>query len=643
MPFIFFLAFASAALTFAQDVDPLSKLNVRATEGAAAGYVPDTACQACHPVHYQGYQDVGMAQSFSKPETSRRMERFGELFKHQASGRNYQIFERDGQLIFRRYLLDQNDQPIHNIEIPIDWILGSGNRARSYLFQNPSGELYQLPLGWYSEDQKWDMSPGFESADHKGLMRQVQRECMFCHNAYPEVPEGSDAFGKPHHFPKHLPQGTGCQRCHGPGADHIRAALTTQPLEVIHKRIVNPAKLEARKRDSVCFQCHMLPSITLIGNRRFDRPVYSFRPGQDLSEYMLHVTLDDEKGPTDQFEINHHGFRFWQSRCFQESQGALACISCHDPHVKPKSADFRSKVASVCLSCHPSQASDHKPHLDSATNCVTCHMPTTRTADVIQVTMTDHRIARGPFDLKALIAPVEKTEPIVTDIHLLKWGNVPQEPEASIYRSLSVIKALTKPNHVSFLKNQLLSSHFKELPPYYELMIANLRLGNFQEARSIGHWLMKNGGEPESFTYSFLGTAYLGLGQMPEAAKALAQSVKIQPTPDAYYHLALIAYKSHQDDLAMTLLEKALQMRPFHPMALYYKAKLYRAKGHYSKAIKTLEQALSVEPSLTVGTYDLVQLLQKTGQKSEAERYLELGLKIVGDPDKLTPLKLTPQ
>ena len=376
-----------------------------------------------------------MAKSFSKASEISVIEDFGKEFYHAPSDRYYQIRKEGQSLTFKRYLKDAEGNPIHEFEREIAWVMGSGNRARSYLYQNDSGELFMLPLGWYSEGRQWGMSPGFEHQNHLGVLRQVKRQCMFCHNAYPEVEDGNDTHWMPHRFPKQLPQGTGCQRCHGPGAEHIRTVLRGSPLEDIRARIVNPRKLPPEQRDSVCFQCHMLPSVSMIGERRFGRDDYSFRPGQSLSEYMVHTEIKIEgNDPTDRFEINHHGYRLWSSTCYQKSQGELTCISCHDPHVKPDSKDFRAKVSKVCLGCHEGLTTRHPGENVSHRDCVSCHMPTTRTRDVVLVTMTDHQIARGPFDLKKRVQPIDKKTPTISGLEILPFGETPRGHEATIHK-----------------------------------------------------------------------------------------------------------------------------------------------------------------------------------------------------------------
>ena len=188
------------------------------TEGAAPGYLPDSACATCHTDLFASYQHVGMAKSFARPRPDVFIEDFdAEPFFHAASQRYYEMRRRGDRIFFKRYQHDSDGQPINVFEREVDWILGSGNKTRSYLYQTASGEIFQLPIGWYTETQAWGMGPGYDKKYHMGIQRPVRRECMFCHNGFAEVPEGSDTHWQPHTFPTDLPQGTGCQRCHGPG------------------------------------------------------------------------------------------------------------------------------------------------------------------------------------------------------------------------------------------------------------------------------------------------------------------------------------------------------------------------------------------------------------------------------------------
>ena len=124
----------------------------------------------------------------------------------------------------------------------IDYVLGSGNHARSYLHRTARGTLIELPLGWYSEKGGyWAMSPGFDSR-HPITRRLVSYECIFCHDGYPRIPAGHEAPGSEPVFDGDLPEGIDCQRCHGPGANHVRhgANRGRQSREQIRAGIVNP-------------------------------------------------------------------------------------------------------------------------------------------------------------------------------------------------------------------------------------------------------------------------------------------------------------------------------------------------------------------------------------------------------------------
>jgi tetratricopeptide (TPR) repeat protein len=60
------------------------------------------------------------------------------------------------------------------------------------------------------------------------------------------------------------------------------------------------------RRDDVCFQCHMLPTVAVMPVRRFERADYCFRPGKDLADYQLvYVIRERGKNPGERFEINH--------------------------------------------------------------------------------------------------------------------------------------------------------------------------------------------------------------------------------------------------------------------------------------------------------------------------------------------------
>src|SRR6185312_11207376 len=76
-----------------------------------------------------------------------------------------------------------------------------------------------------------------------------------------------------------------------------------------------------------------------------------------------------------------------QSACYRKSQGALSCVTCHDPHSRLSTA--RPAYEAACLSCHSGPSQTACPVSPKA-GCIDCHMPKRETAPHLM--FTDHWI-----------------------------------------------------------------------------------------------------------------------------------------------------------------------------------------------------------------------------------------------------------
>jgi predicted CXXCH cytochrome family protein len=154
----------------------------------------------------------------------------------------------------------------------------------------------------------------------------------------------------------------------------------------------------------VCLQCHLettsepLPS----GTRRAGRSAYSYRPGQPLSEYMVHFDHPPGTGHDDKFEIAGGAYRLRMSACFLKSQGRLTCTSCHDPHNVARGEAAAAHYNDRCRQCHQAAHPER-----AMPDCVDCHMPKRRTDDAVHVVMTDHWIQRRQPS-RDLLAPLSE-------------------------------------------------------------------------------------------------------------------------------------------------------------------------------------------------------------------------------------------
>ena len=141
------------------------------------------------------------------------------------------MYEQAGRYYQRRYQIGPDGRE-RNVVKEIHFVLGSGNHARTYLHRTPGGQLLQLPIGWYAERGGfWAMNPGYDRPDHVDFRRKIDKECFFCHNAYPPVQ--SDSGQRELTVAGTMPEGIDCQRCHGPGQSHVNLAKEGAPLEAI--------------------------------------------------------------------------------------------------------------------------------------------------------------------------------------------------------------------------------------------------------------------------------------------------------------------------------------------------------------------------------------------------------------------------
>src|SRR6266567_4624424 len=382
-------------------------------------YVDAKICAGCHSQIAQKHLQTGMGRSWFRTTPANTVEDYTakNQFYHPLSETHYSMIVREGAYYQRRWQIGFGGQETNVEESRIDYMIGSGAHARSYLHRTARGTLIELPLGWYSEKGGyWGMSPGFDSR-HPPTRRLVSYECIFCHNGYPRTPAGHDAPGSEPVFSGDLPEGIDCQRCHGPGARHVRTAQTAgASREQIRASVVNPARLSPKLRMDLCMQCHLEPASTAIPSliRRFNRGPFSFTAGEPLSAFVL--AFDHAPGvQQDKFEIvGSSAYRLRKSRCFLAGKDALTCDTCHDPHRTRRGEEAVRHYSEVCRQCHGVAVDElvsKRMHPVSA-DCVTCHMPKRRTEDVVHVVMTDHLIQRRALsrDLLAELAERHPTE-----------------------------------------------------------------------------------------------------------------------------------------------------------------------------------------------------------------------------------------
>jgi hypothetical protein len=316
-----------------------------------------------------------MAQSSGRPVTADAKERFdGAAFRDSQGAYAYTV-GRDGASYYFDFRQQGASQPVEGRR-KLEYFVGSGHAARSYLL-NVDGFLYEAPVTYYTGTGSWNAAPGYASNAYPYLTRPILPGCLQCHASGIRWTTGTQ---NKYASPPFREGGVACERCHGPGSEHIAAG----------KPMINPAKLPVSERDSICEQCHLSGEVRLPKPGKDD---LTFQPGDRLA---ASVTVFVRAGTGARMKVTSHVEDLAQSACKRASGAKLWCGTCHDPHSTPDAAAKAAYFRSKCVSCH--QVSDCRaaPAVRQANgdDCATCHMPRNPATDVDHVVFTDHSIPR---------------------------------------------------------------------------------------------------------------------------------------------------------------------------------------------------------------------------------------------------------
>ncbi len=181
----------------------------------------------------------------------------------------------------------------------------------------------------------------------------------------------------------------GCEVCHGPGSEHVKAPKAKKA-----STIVSPRKLPPARASVICEQCHSRPQ----GNLKNDQPVSKDNkmmiPGTSRNEFLVNFTSREDADQKDLWpdklhSKSHHqqGTDFIKSKKYRNGNHIMICADCHDPHGTTEvrhqlKAPVDDGKNTLCLSCH--KTLDVKSHTlakvgaeHEGINCIDCHSPKT--------------------------------------------------------------------------------------------------------------------------------------------------------------------------------------------------------------------------------------------------------------------------
>ena len=314
---------------------------------AGATYVGSAACQKCHADIYEHWQKTPMANVVRDPR------------------------EHPDAIIPD---LSKPDPLVNFTKDDIAFVYGSIWKQR--YFKKVGDDYFPLPAQWdvthkawkkyFAKDDWW--SPMYPPDN---FQRPTGPLCDGCHSVNYNIQT------------KVVTEwNVGCERCHGPGSEHVKNPTSAN--------ILNPARMDYVTANDTCIQCHSQgrPPGNPIQGKYYDWPV-GYNAGEKLSDYWrleghkLGDTTFTHFADGTAHKNRMQGNDFVTSLMYTHG---ITCFTCHDVHGTANPANLRKPVNTLCLDCHgpgspngPHTATlaghtHHKPDSEGS-QCIACHMP----------------------------------------------------------------------------------------------------------------------------------------------------------------------------------------------------------------------------------------------------------------------------
>jgi predicted CXXCH cytochrome family protein len=559
-------------------------------------YVGSEVCARCHESIAETYRRHPMFRSAGAVRGDNDIENYDHDtdFQPPGSRRRYRVEQTDTGVVHHEYMADEQGEAIYDMAVPVLLFIGSGTRGRTYAVEH-GGRLFESPLSWFNvEGGKWDLSPGYQASHHQRFERRIADICMMCHaGRLAGDPQTPNTFLKPVLLEAEI----GCERCHGPGARHVARHDAGDWEGDADNSIVNPARLDPDRRESVCNQCHLQGKMSIP---RYGRTAYDFRPGE-LLEDVLTVVVDAERSKVGQDSMAKAVSQVQQMRlsaCYQKSDGQMSCSSCHDPHSVPEHSLRVEYFRSRCMECH-AQRGCTLPAAERAlppaeNSCIECHMPRLSANDIPHASQTDHRVVR--------LATVQRSTPATASKHA----------DIELFGRAEERMAGWEIDRIMGLA-----------------LVHSARPGGQNEsALQEAEMLLRsalNAAPDDVLVLNAMGVVAASTGRTDEAREFAARAVEISPTNDESLQLLTeLCYRAGDFDAGIDYGERLLAINRWRAVDHARQSAMYRKTGQARRAAESDERLLELDPTNLAARRTLVQTYRDLGDDEEAERQAEI-------------------
>jgi predicted CXXCH cytochrome family protein len=508
----------------------------------------------------------------------------------------------------------------------IDLVYGAGHADEVY-FTWRGDRLYQLPMVWLHPQQRW-ANISFNRYGGGDFSREGTARCLECHTTWFEHVAGTANQYRPDSFL----YGVTCERCHGPGREHV-GFHESHPGEKVGRSIVNPSALTRERQLEVCTQCHS------NATRRL-RPPFSYRPGEPLATAFR---TTPSKHPEDDHVANQIRY-LRESKCFQKSD-SLSCTTCHDPHA-PEGPGHATLVRQSCLQCHQPAQCAERLRLPAAVrdDCVGCHMPrrvwmnvhfhTEKEPYVPPATRHEHQIAVYPSARQEVLLgwyrsqsdAASRQEASRLTQELVRHWLAEADAYRRSYRFLAEIGAVREaleldpspPVHARFEEAVAIESRLEN-----DLVEAQREIDGQHYSEAIYKLKEILRVKPDAAgAHGKLGTCYAVTGQGELAARHLKTVAENDPNNSyGWSMLGWLAYLQDQPEEALDYYRRAEEIEPYNAKLNYHMGLALTKLGRWPDAAERFRRVLTLDPNHVGGSQGLCTALLQQGQAVEALRF----------------------
>ena len=578
---------------------------------AADRFAGAGACAACHSAQFEKQRTSHHAASLARITESSLAEKLIGKTVREKSGLAFD-YSRAPEGV--RVTVRRGEERSSAV---LEWAFGAGAQGITPVGRI-GNQFLEHRVSWFTREERAGLTIGHSAEPPQSIRAALGQpqdaaviyRCFQCHAT--GVEPGPDL--------SHMRPGIECERCHGPGAEHVRRPSA--------QSIRNPGRLAPHALVEACGQCHRLPA----------------SGGRPAAEELA-------KPETVRFAP----IGLMASRCFQSS-GKLSCLVCHDPHADAsKSAEF---YMTKCLGCHAAPPiAGSECRRAKGENCLPCHMP--KSSPVPYLEFTDHRIrvvrtsetswavveraiVAGEFDRARQLLeriPARGSKWLLLSSRIYDGLNDParavQEAQAAIEGDPRNLAAHLQLGQIFLAHNTPepaaeIFSNAEQIAP--ESPLAHLGKGlalkdlqRFDQAETELTWCLVRDTHL-GIAFDAVASMYLQMSDSEKLTALSRQYMANNPSDyRGYYYLA--AGKEHaKEDPQETekLLRHSIQLNSDFAPSYALLGKLLTQANRVDEAVQQLERAVRLRPDYTPGHLYLGNAYRKLGRDVEASREFQM-------------------